>query len=82
MDRFDVIVIGCGIGGLSIAALLSRKKPGSKILLLERNSSVGGRLFSYEKEGFKLDIGAHAFSRSDKGPIGEILRLIGQQDLV
>jgi phytoene dehydrogenase-like protein len=82
MTRFDFIVVGGGIGGLSIAALLSHKKPGSKILLLERNSSVGGRLFSYDKEGFKLDIGAHAFSRSDKGPIGDILRIIGQQELV
>ena len=82
MEEFDTIVIGSGIGGLSIGAILASREQGHKVLILEKNSGVGGRLFSYEKEGFKLDIGAHVFSRSNKGPVGEILRLVGKEDSI
>lgn len=80
--RFDTIIIGSGIGGLAVGAVLLHSRPESRILILEKNSDVGGRLFSYRKEGFNLDIGAHVFSRSDKGPNGEILRLVGKEDKV
>lgn len=82
MEKYDTIVIGSGIGGLAIGAILASRKRGHKILILEKNSGLGGRLFSYEKEGFKLDIGAHVFSRSNKGPVGEILRLVGKEDSI
>jgi len=82
LDEFDTIIIGSGIGGLAIGAMLVSRKPAHKVLILEKNSGVGGRLFSYEKQGFKLDIGAHVFSRSNKGPIGEILRLLGKEESV
>jgi phytoene dehydrogenase-like protein len=80
--RFDSIIIGSGIGGLALGALLLHSRPEANILMLDKNSEVGGRLFSYQKEGFKLDIGAHVFSRSDKGPNGEILRLVGKEDVI
>lgn len=83
MDRrVDIIIVGSGIGGLAMGALLLHKQPNRKILILEKNSGIGGRLFSYEKEGFKLDIGAHVFSRSDKGPVGDILRMMGKEERI
>ncbi|MFV2073508.1 MAG: FAD-dependent oxidoreductase, partial [Thermoanaerobaculales bacterium] len=38
---FDAIVIGSGIGGLSVAALLA-KHAGKKVLVLERHTTAGG----------------------------------------
>jgi len=82
LDKFDTIIIGSGIGGLAVGAILVSRQPAHRVLILEKNSGLGGRLFSYEKQGFKLDIGAHVFSRSNKGPIGEILRLLGKEERI
>ncbi len=40
MDKYDVIIIGAGIGGLTAGAVLSRN--GKKVLLLEQNAVPGG----------------------------------------
>ena len=82
MEEFDTIIVGSGIGGLAMGAILASRERGHKVLILEKNSGLGGRLFSYKKDGFKLDIGAHVFSRSNKGPVGEILRLVGKEDSI
>jgi phytoene dehydrogenase-like protein len=75
MTHYDAIVIGTGIGGLAAGLLLSHR--GKKTLLLERNKQPGGRLSSFNKDGFQIDLGVHVISRSDKGPIGEVLRRVG-----
>ncbi len=77
--NYDVIVIGSGIGGLAFGAVASSRL-GKKVLILEKNTSVGGRLYSFEREGFTLDIGAHVISQSEKGPLGSVLRAIGRED--
>jgi phytoene dehydrogenase-like protein len=40
MADYDVIVVGGGIGGLSIGALMA--KDGRKTLVLEQNKRIGG----------------------------------------
>ncbi len=74
----DVIIIGAGIGGLSIGALMAHD--GRKTLVLESNPFLGGRCTSYEKEGFIIDVFVHMIGRCEKGPIGEILRTLGRPD--
>ena len=44
-ERFDAIVIGAGIAGLGVAALLA-KDHGQRVLVLERAPFVGGRALS------------------------------------
>ena len=56
-DRWDVIVIGAGLAGLLAAAILARR--GRRVLVLERESQVGGRLRSYEIDGYVIDAGAY-----------------------
>jgi len=53
--KFDVIIVGAGIAGLSAAKLL--KQAGKTILLIESSDAVGGRVRSDQKEGFILDRG-------------------------
>lgn len=80
MTDYDVIVIGSGIGGSAVGAILASN--GLKTLILEKNKLVGGRCSTYEKDGFKVDIGVHSFGRSGRGPLGKVLSLIGKEDAI
>ncbi|MBU4179348.1 MAG: NAD(P)/FAD-dependent oxidoreductase [Actinobacteria bacterium] len=74
-DEDKVVVIGSGIGGAGCAALLARK--GFEVTLLERNEFPGGKGVSFEKDGFIYDTGVHAVGNGEKGPLGEINRIVG-----
>src|SRR5690606_36052636 len=50
-----VVIVGGGIGGLASAALLARE--GHDVVLVERNSEFGGRVGSWERDGFRFDTG-------------------------
>jgi len=76
--NYDVIVVGGGIGGLAFGALACARL-GKKVLILEKNNAVGGRLYSFQREGFTLDIGAHVISQSEKGPLGPILQAVNKE---
>lgn len=56
MADYDVIVIGAGGGGLSAGAILARE--GRKVLVLEQSDRVGGCCSTFEREGYRFDIGA------------------------
>src|SRR5215475_9493274 len=70
------VVIGSGIGGSAAAAMLSHA--GVRTTLLEKNRRIGGSCSGYDKQGFHVDIGTHMFCRGDKGPLGEVLRRVGE----
>lgn len=75
----NVIVIGAGIGGLSCAALLAHG--GHKVMVLEKNSYIGGACSSYEKQGYTLDRSVHLFSLGLNGPFGKILDRLSLNNL-
>jgi all-trans-retinol 13,14-reductase len=56
--RWDAIVIGSGIGGLTTAALLS-KHAAKKVLVLERHYTAGGYTHSFQRPGYRWDVGVH-----------------------
>ena len=66
-DQIDCAVIGSGIGGLNAAAMLSLA--GKKVAVFERLPFIGGRCASYEKNGFTVDFGVHAFANGRNGPL-------------
>lgn len=56
MADYDVIVIGAGCGGLTVGSLLANQ--GRKVLILEQSDGIGGCCTTFEKEGFRFDLGA------------------------
>ncbi len=76
----DVIIIGAGIGGTALGALLAHR--GRNVTLVDRNAFLGGRCVSYEKEGFVVDVFVHMFGRCEKGPFGDVLRRVGRPEAI
>lgn len=50
MPKYDVAVVGAGLGGLAAAALLSSKK--KKTIVIERGGSLNKAVGGFEKDGF------------------------------
>lgn len=58
-DNHDVIVIGSGIGGLGVAALLARHA-GKRVLVLERHATkAGGFTHIFKRKSYEWDVGLH-----------------------
>lgn len=55
--KYDVIIIGSGLGGLECGQVLSKR--GMKVLILERQIQFGGCMQSYKRKGEFLDTGMH-----------------------
>ncbi|RII28535.1 MAG: amine oxidase [Geobacter sp.] len=72
MERYDLIVIGAGISGLSLAHYCQRA--GLKTLVIERSERIGGcfnsHSFSGDAAGFWLELGAHTCYNSYGNLIG------------
>jgi phytoene dehydrogenase-like protein len=60
MARFDVVVIGAGLGGLTAGAILARE--GRKVLVIERGNSVGGAASSYKAGDLFIEASLHKTS--------------------
>jgi phytoene dehydrogenase-like protein len=60
--EYDAIVVGAGIAGLTAAAYLA--KSGMRTLLCEKESSCGGLINSFERDGFIFDGGIRAMENS------------------
>lgn len=71
----DAIIIGSGIGGAGIGALLAHA--GWRVVVLERNPLLGGRCITYERGGCTLDLGWHFYCLGEKGPLQEIATRAG-----
>lgn len=60
MARYDVVVIGAGLGGLTAGAILARE--GRKVLVIERGNSVGGAASSYKAGDLFIEASLHKTS--------------------
>jgi all-trans-retinol 13,14-reductase len=57
-ERWDAIVIGSGMGGLTVAATLSRVAK-KRVLVLERHYTAGGFTHTFRRPGYEWDVGVH-----------------------
>ncbi|HMF56636.1 MAG TPA: FAD-dependent oxidoreductase [Pyrinomonadaceae bacterium] len=66
---YEVVVVGGGIGGLTVAALVAAR--GVKVCVLEKESSAGGCAATFEKSGYTFERGAGLYSSWGRGEIHE-----------
>ena len=67
--QFDVLVVGGGIGGLTVAALLAAR--GFNVCLFERNSNVGGCISRIEYSQHDFEPGMGLYTEWGPGEIHE-----------
>lgn len=73
MGKYDIVIIGAGISGLSLAHYCV--KEGLKTLVIEKSERVGGTLHSHsfkDAGGFWIEMGAHTCYNSYRNLIGII----------
>jgi phytoene dehydrogenase-like protein len=69
--RYDVVIIGAGVGGLTAGALLS--KSGLSVLVLEKEPRVGGYLAGFRRKQFLFDTAIHWLNQYGQGGMLEKL---------
>ena len=75
MERWDAIVIGAGMGGISAAARLVAA--GRRVLLLEKSGHLGGRCSHRERDGIRVTTGAIMIPMAGHNATREPFDLLG-----
>ncbi|MDR0363917.1 MAG: NAD(P)/FAD-dependent oxidoreductase [Bacteroidales bacterium] len=57
MKKYDIVILGSGLGGLECGYMLSKK--GYNVCILEKNSQLGGCLQTFKRSGITFDTGFH-----------------------
>ena len=68
----DVCVVGAGYAGLSAARAIARAD--KDVVVLEARSRVGGRIWSVERNGHRVDVGGAFF-----GPEQDVIRALARE---
>ncbi|HSD14649.1 MAG TPA: NAD(P)/FAD-dependent oxidoreductase [Flavobacterium sp.] len=63
--KYDIVIIGSGLGGLVSAIILA--KEGKSVCVLEKNNQYGGNLQTFVREKTIFDTGIHYIGGLEKG---------------
>lgn len=78
--KYDVIIIGAGLGGLQCGYILAKK--GLNICVLEKEHVLGGCLQSFKRAGNEFDTGFHYVGGLSEGqPLNVLFSYFGLMDL-
>jgi phytoene desaturase len=64
-EKFDVVVIGAGLGGLSAAGYLA--KAGKSVLVLEHHDVPGGYAHEFRRGHYRFEVALHALDGAAPG---------------
>jgi all-trans-retinol 13,14-reductase len=77
--KYDVLVIGSGIGGLVCANILARQ--GLHVCVAEKNKQAGGNLQTFSRDKLIFDSGVHYIGGLDKGQnLYQLFKYLGIMD--
>jgi protoporphyrinogen oxidase len=79
MSQHDVIIVGGGISGMSLAHYCAKK--GLKPFVMEKSGRMGGTFNSCRTDNFWFELGAHSCYNS-YGNLVDLLREIGSLDKI
>jgi all-trans-retinol 13,14-reductase len=81
MQRYDDIVVGSGISGMTMSLILAMN--GHKTLLIERGPAIGGSMRRFYRNGAPFDTGFHFTGGLHCGGIiDEMLNVLGIRDRI
>ncbi|GAF96876.1 unnamed protein product, partial [marine sediment metagenome] len=66
-ERYDIAIIGAGMGGLACGAMLAKK--GLGVLVAEQHFKPGGYCTSFKRKGFHFDVGLGWINGAERGGI-------------
>lgn len=73
--KYNTIIIGGGLAGLTAAGILS--KFGKKVLVLEQHHKPGGCATTFKRGDFIIEVGLHEMSGlSEKGSIQQVFNML------
>ena len=76
MEKYDFIIIGAGMGGLSTANFLTGYN--KRVLVLEKHNIPGGFVSSFARKGVRFDLGIHGlFELKENQTIPQFLEYWG-----
>jgi len=61
---YDIIVLGGGIAGLNTVYEISKRFPLKTVLLVEKESNLGGKVYTYSDKHMTVEAGAGRFSKT------------------
>ena len=79
LKKYDVVIVGSGLGGLCSALILS--KEGMRVCVLEKNKQIGGTLQTFVREKVIFDSGVHYVGGLDQGQnLHQLFTFLGIMD--
>ncbi|MFN3740486.1 MAG: protoporphyrinogen oxidase [Thermodesulfovibrionales bacterium] len=63
----EIVIIGGGISGLSLAYFLINKRPDIELIVLESSDRPGGKVWTERTDGFVCEAGVNGFLDNKKG---------------
>ncbi len=82
-ERYDHIVVGSGISGLTVTLLLALQ--GKSVLLIEKGPRLGGSIARFTRQGVPFDVGFHftgGFTPDRTGLLDDLLTLLGIRECI
>lgn len=80
-EKYDAIIIGSGMGSLTVGAILA--KEGKKVLILEKHYTAGGFTHIFKRKGYEWDVGIHYIGgvQQEKSPIRKLFDYVSDHQL-